>query len=108
MPGRPRYFPNTAPSVKSTPCWKLWPTPRLRLKVTLQPVKALGVDAAILFATSLPLVPMNIQLEFAAGEGPVIIGPIRSSADVDRFFARWNRANFSEQCLQAIPSVCQN
>src|SRR5512146_767763 len=58
--------------------------PELAAQVTLQPVERLGVDAAILFADILlPLVPMNIQLEFAAGEGPVIRNPVRSLADVE-------------------------
>jgi uroporphyrinogen decarboxylase len=57
--------------------------PELAAEVTLQPVRALGVDAAILFADILlPLIPMGIDLEFAAGEGPVINNPIRSPADV--------------------------
>jgi uroporphyrinogen decarboxylase len=57
--------------------------PDLAAEVTLQPVRALGVDAAILFADILlPLVPMGIHLEFAAGEGPVIHNPIRAAADV--------------------------
>ncbi len=57
--------------------------PDLAADVTLQPVRALGVDAAILFADILlPLMPMGIHLEFAAGEGPVIHNPIRTAADV--------------------------
>lgn len=57
--------------------------PELAAEVTLQPVKAFGVDAAILFADILlPLVPMGLELEFAKGEGPVIHNPIRSEADV--------------------------
>jgi uroporphyrinogen decarboxylase len=57
--------------------------PELAAEVTLQPVRALGVDAAILFADILlPLIPMGLQLEFAAGEGPVIHNPVRSAADV--------------------------
>jgi uroporphyrinogen decarboxylase len=57
--------------------------PELAAEVTLQPVRALGVDAAILFADILlPLVPMGLHLEFAAGEGPVIHNPVRSPADV--------------------------
>ncbi|HYO98211.1 MAG TPA: uroporphyrinogen decarboxylase [Polyangiaceae bacterium] len=60
-------------------------TPELALEVTLQPVKALAVDAAILFADILlPLEPMGAPFEFAAGEGPVIHAPIRARADVDR------------------------
>jgi uroporphyrinogen decarboxylase len=58
--------------------------PEIAAEVTLQPVQRLGVDAAILFADILlPLVPMGIQLEFAAGEGPVIHNPIRTGADVE-------------------------
>ncbi len=58
--------------------------PELAAEVTLQPVRALGVDAAILFADILlPLLPMGIDLEFAKGEGPVIHNPIRSRADIE-------------------------
>src|SRR5688572_4407552 len=60
-------------------------TPELALKVTLQPVRAFAVDAAILFADILlPLEPMGAPFEFAAGEGPVIHSPIRSARDVER------------------------
>ena len=59
--------------------------PELAAEVTLQPVRALGVDAAILFADILlPLVPMGFELEFAAGEGPIIHNPVSSAADVER------------------------
>jgi len=58
--------------------------PELAAEVTLQPVRALGVDAAILFADILlPLMPMGIDLEFAAGEGPVIHNPIGAARDVE-------------------------
>lgn len=58
--------------------------PELAAEVTLQPVDRIAVDAAIIFADILlPLVPMGIDLEFAAGEGPVIHNPVRTVADVD-------------------------
>jgi uroporphyrinogen decarboxylase len=58
--------------------------PELAAEVTLQPVRALGVDAAILFADILlPLEPMGAPFEFAAGEGPVIHHPVRDAAAVD-------------------------
>ena len=57
--------------------------PELAAEVTLQPVDRLGVDAAIIFADILlPLVPMGIDLAFAAGEGPVIRNPVRGPADI--------------------------
>ena len=59
-------------------------TPRLAAEVTLQPIEALDVDAAIIFADLLlPLEPMGLKLEFVAGEGPLIHNPVRSAADVD-------------------------
>ena len=58
--------------------------PELAAEVTLQPIRRLDVDAAIIFADILlPLVPMGIDLEFAAGEGPVIHNPIRDFKDVE-------------------------
>jgi uroporphyrinogen decarboxylase len=57
--------------------------PELAAEVTLQPVHALGVDAAILFADILlPLIPLGLGLEFAKGEGPVIGRPIATMEDV--------------------------
>jgi uroporphyrinogen decarboxylase len=58
-------------------------TPELAVEVTLQPVRALGVDAAILFSDLLlPLAPLGIPFDFVAGEGPAIERPVRSPADV--------------------------
>src|SRR5512147_3117898 len=59
--------------------------PELAAQVTLQPVRALGVDAAILFADILlPAIPLGVGLEFAAGEGPILQRPVRSMDDVKR------------------------
>jgi len=58
-------------------------TPELAVEVTLQPIRRFDLDAAIIFADILlPLEPMGLSLEFAAGEGPVIANPIRTAADV--------------------------
>ncbi|MHB0976500.1 MAG: uroporphyrinogen decarboxylase [Candidatus Aquicultorales bacterium] len=60
-------------------------TPELAAEVTIQPVRLVGVDAAILFADILlPLEGMGLGLEFAKGEGPVIHNAVRSVSDVDR------------------------
>jgi uroporphyrinogen decarboxylase len=60
-------------------------TPDLATEVTLQPVRAIEVDAAILFSDLLlPLEPMGIAFDFVKGEGPTIENPIRSAADIDR------------------------
>lgn len=59
-------------------------TPELSCEVTLQPIKAFELDAAIIFADILlPLQGMGIGLEFTKGMGPVITNPVRSRADID-------------------------
>jgi uroporphyrinogen decarboxylase len=58
--------------------------PEIAAEVTLQPVYALGVDAAILFADILlPVIPMGLNLNFISGKGPQIDHPVRSAADIE-------------------------
>jgi uroporphyrinogen decarboxylase len=60
-------------------------TPDLATVVTLQPLKRIEVDAAILFSDLLlPLEPMGISFDFVSGEGPAIRNRIQSEADIDR------------------------
>jgi len=59
-------------------------SPELAAEVTLQPIDAFDLDAAIIFSDLLPpLVGMGLQLEYRAGDGPVITNPIRRPYDVD-------------------------
>ncbi len=52
-------------------------------EVTLQPVRRLGVDAAILFADiTTPLPALGVDVEIREGFGPIIERPIRSGRDV--------------------------
>ncbi len=63
-------------------------TPELAAEVTLQPIKAFGLDAAIIFADILPpLIGMGLDLEFVPGKGPVFHNPIQSTYDIDRLAA---------------------
>jgi uroporphyrinogen decarboxylase len=60
-------------------------TPELATEVTLQPVKRIDLDAAILFSDLLlPLAPMGVPFDFVSGEGPAIERPLRSVDDVER------------------------
>jgi uroporphyrinogen decarboxylase len=60
-------------------------TPDLATEVTLQPIRRIEVDAAILFSDLLlPLEPMGLPFDFVKGEGPQIEQPITSSEDIDR------------------------
>ncbi len=59
-------------------------TPELACEVTLQPIKAFELDAAIIFADILlPLEGMGINLEFAKDMGPVISNPVRTAKDIE-------------------------
>jgi uroporphyrinogen decarboxylase len=58
--------------------------PALCAEVTLQPVRRLGVDAAILFADiTTPLAGMGVAFDIVEGRGPVIEHPVRTRSDVD-------------------------
>ena len=59
--------------------------PALAAEVTLQPIRRLGVDAAILFSDIVvPLQGMGVELDIKPGVGPVIEKPIRTMEDVER------------------------
>ncbi|HEY6876208.1 MAG TPA: uroporphyrinogen decarboxylase [Candidatus Dormibacteraeota bacterium] len=59
--------------------------PDLCAEVTLQPVRRLGVDAAVMFADiMLPLRGMGVDFELVENVGPVIARPIATAADVER------------------------
>jgi uroporphyrinogen decarboxylase len=60
-------------------------SPELTAEVTLQPVRRLGVDAAILFSDIVtPVAALGIDVEIVPGVGPVFAEPFRSAADLDR------------------------
>lgn len=59
-------------------------TPELAVEVTLQPVKRLPLDAAIIFSDLLlPLHPLGLPFDFVRGEGPQVERPVRHEADID-------------------------
>jgi uroporphyrinogen decarboxylase len=71
-------------------------TPELCAEVTLQPVRRLGVDAAVLFADIMtPVLPMGIDVELVEGVGPLVAEPIASAADVERLHVPDAQAAFA-------------
>jgi uroporphyrinogen decarboxylase len=80
-----RYMPEYRAVREKTTFLELCKNPQLSSEVMCTAVERLGVDAAIIFSDLLPILePMGLELEFAAGEGPVIHNPVRESADVGR------------------------
>ncbi len=64
-------------------------SPKLSAEVTLQPIEAFDLDAAIIFSDILPpLVGMGLDLEFEKGSGPVIKNPITSPDQVGKLVSR--------------------
>jgi uroporphyrinogen decarboxylase len=59
--------------------------PELCAEVTLQPVEAHGVDAAVMFTDIMfPVLAMGIDVDLVENVGPVVADPIATGADVER------------------------
>src|SRR5579885_414188 len=77
--------------------------PDLAATVTLQPVEILDVDAAIIFAELLLVQPMGLKLRYAAGEGPIIDNPVRTTDDVDSLStANTDDLGYVAQAIQMV------
>jgi uroporphyrinogen decarboxylase len=84
-----RYMPESRALRERHPFLEMVKTPELACEVTLQPIKAFDLDAAIIFADILPpLEGMGLHLTFAAGDGPMIHNPVRSKEDVEALTVR--------------------
>jgi uroporphyrinogen decarboxylase len=59
--------------------------PELCAEVTLQPVDAHGVDAAVMFTDIMfPVLGMGIEVDLVENVGPMVAQPIATAADVER------------------------
>ncbi len=80
-----RYMPEYRAIRKQYSLLEICKTPGLAARVTIEAAEILGVDAAIVFADLLlPLEVMGVPFHFAAGEGPVVPEPLRTSQQVAR------------------------
>ncbi|HEU5349499.1 MAG TPA: uroporphyrinogen decarboxylase [Ktedonobacterales bacterium] len=78
-----RYLPEYRRLREHHPLLDMIKTPELACEVTLQPIRAFDLDAAIIFADILPpLEGMGLHLRFAEGEGPIIGNPVRTVEDI--------------------------
>ena len=79
-----RYLPQYRAVRARTSFLGLLKAPDLACEVTLQPIDAFALDAAILFSDILvPLEAMGMKLAFLEGEGPSL-EPVRDRAAIDR------------------------
>jgi uroporphyrinogen decarboxylase len=79
-----RYMPEYRALRERYSMLELCRTPELAAEVTLQPVRRLPLDAAIIFSDLLlPLQPLGLPFDFVKGDGPRVERPLRSESDID-------------------------
>ncbi len=83
-----RYMPEyRATRARAGSFMNLCTTPELACEVTLQPIDAYALDAAILFSDILTIPDaMGLGLYFSEGEGPRFKKPVRSEDDVKQLY----------------------
>jgi len=93
-----RYQPEYRELRKKHSILEICMSPELSAQVTLLPVTMFpALDAAIIFSDILLLLrPMGIQVEFIQAEGPAIINPVRTGADIDAL-----------RPFDGLPPVCE-
>ena len=98
-----RYLPEYREIKKRSSFWEMCSTPELACEVTLQPIKRLGLDAAILFQDIMtPLPYMGIKIDFSPG--PVIAEPLRSEEAIDKLIlpAKEEIAPFVAEAIKLV------
>jgi uroporphyrinogen decarboxylase len=80
-----RYLPEYRELRQERDILEMCRIPELVVEATLQPLRRMDVDAAILFSDIMvPIAEMGIDVRIHPGTGPVVSEPIRSNSDVRR------------------------
>src|SRR6266849_3595579 len=102
-----RYMPEYRAIRKKYSLIEICKKPEIAAQVTIEAAEILKVDAAIIFADLLlPLEVMGLPFHFAAGEGPKIEKPIRTSQDIAAL--RTDRAADLGYVSEAVKLVCKH
>ena len=102
-----RYMPEYRAIRKNYSLIEICKKPEVAAQVTIEAAEILKVDAAIVFADLLlPLEVMGLPFHFAAGEGPKIERPVRTSPDVAAL--RTDRAAELGYVSEAVKLVCKH
>ena len=104
-----RYLPEyRATRARAGDFLTLCKTPELACEVTVQPVRRLGVDAAILYSDIVvPVAAIGFGVEVVSGVGPVIDEPFRTKEDLrQRFQEALDEGNLTyERLVDFLDSV---
>jgi uroporphyrinogen decarboxylase len=80
-----RYLPEYRELRRGRDMLETCRTPDLAVEITLQPLRRMPLDAAILFSDIMvPVAALGVDVRIEEGVGPVVDSPIRSAADVAR------------------------
>jgi uroporphyrinogen decarboxylase len=80
-----RYLPEYRKLREDRDILDLCRTPELAVEATLQPLRRMPLDAAILFSDIMvPVAEMGVDVRIESGVGPVVSEPIRTASDVRR------------------------
>jgi uroporphyrinogen decarboxylase len=102
-----RYMPEYRAIRKQYSLIEICKKPQIAAQVTIEAAEILQVDAAIIFADLLlPLEVMGLPFHFAAGEGPKIEKPVRTSDDISQL--RIDRAADLGYVSEAVKLVCKH
>src|SRR6201999_1487527 len=102
-----RYMPEYRAIRKKYSLIEICKKPEIAAQVTIEAAEILKVDAAIIFADLLlPLEVMGLPFHFAAGEGPKIERPVRTTQDVS--VLRTDRAADLGYVSEAVRLVCKH
>jgi uroporphyrinogen decarboxylase len=80
-----RYLPEYRELREGRDILEMCRIPELVVEATLQPLRRMDVDAAILFSDIMvPVAEMGIDVRITPGSGPIVADPIRSGSDTHR------------------------
>jgi len=100
-----RSLPQYRELRKSYGLFEICRRPELCAEVTLQPVRAHDVDAAVMFADIMfPVIGMGVDVRLVENVGPVVDSPVRTAADVERLRVPDPRRSVPE-ILEAVSLV---
>ena len=101
-----RYMPEYRAVRKRHSFLEMIGSPQLASEITLQPIHAFDLDAAIIFSDILPtLCELGFEIDYVDSVGPVIGNPVQSPDDIGRLHAPGNHAQAHATC-EAIRMTC--